>query len=244
MAENPEPEALTEYERRRQENIHRNQAILAELRRDAADLSATYALSRPKRARPRAAPAGPAAAPRRSGRARRQPPASSSVSTSLPSEHLKLKRRPARFPISDALVGEAAVTAADPSAPFTSAILAAPWPSEGRIHADGIDDPYGGMVLSLLTPGNVKKLAPTVIGAARMLPLADRTVVVVGTNFGNLMFWDANRPVPAWQPPRSAAGEVFWYRPHSGPVAGITAHPFAPRKVMAPSSIVLASFNY
>ncbi|GJN09788.1 hypothetical protein PR202_ga27824 [Eleusine coracana subsp. coracana] len=111
------------------------------------------------------------------------------------------------FPISEAFVGEAA-TATDLSAPFTCAILAASWPSEGRIRAYGLN-PYREMVL---TPGNVKKLAPTVIGAARMLPLVDRTVVVVGTDFGNLMFWDANRPVPAvpaWQLPRSAADEVF-----------------------------------
>jgi hypothetical protein len=53
MAEKPTPEALMEYERRRLENIHRNQAILAELRRDAADLSAAYGCSRPKRDRPR-----------------------------------------------------------------------------------------------------------------------------------------------------------------------------------------------
>ncbi|KAL6599158.1 hypothetical protein ACP70R_046022 [Stipagrostis hirtigluma subsp. patula] len=76
MAENPE--ALTEYERRRQDNIRCNQAILAQLRRDAADVSAAFAAARPKKQRP-AAPAAPAAATRRSGRARVQPPPPSSL---------------------------------------------------------------------------------------------------------------------------------------------------------------------
>ncbi|TVU01459.1 hypothetical protein EJB05_53086, partial [Eragrostis curvula] len=226
MAESSEPEALTEYELQRQENIRRNQAMLADLRRTAADVSAAYARSRqPKKVRTRAAPSAP---PRRSGRARRQPPPSSAVDSALPSAHLK--RRAARFPISEAFVGEAGTAAADPSAPLTSAILAASWPSEqSKVLPDGLDPPYIDLVLK---PGNVRKLAPTVIGAARVLPLADRTVVVVGTSFGNLMFWDANRPAPAWQPPCSgAADEVFWFHPHARAVTGITVHPSAPRKI-------------
>jgi hypothetical protein len=76
------------------------------------------------------------------------------------------------------------VSAADPS-----------WPSEGKFRGD-LHDSCNELVLE---PGNVRRLAPVVIGAARMLPLADRTVVVVvvGTDFGNLMFWDASRP--AWK---------------------------------------------
>jgi hypothetical protein len=248
MAETPDlvPEALTEYERRRQENIRRNQAILAELRRDAAAVSAAYAPARPKK-QPRTNPAGPAAAPRRSGRSRRQPPPlGASTADSLPSAHLK--RRPARFPISEAFVGEAA-TAADPSAPLTSAIRAASWrpPPEGNVVrvADGLDP--RNPVLQL-KPGNVRKLTPTVISAApRVLPLVDRTVVAVGTDFGHLVLWDADSMVPVRPPLCARSDGMFWYHPHSQALSGITAHPFAPMKVMTTfllCSVTLAVGTY
>ncbi|KAL6599133.1 hypothetical protein ACP70R_045997 [Stipagrostis hirtigluma subsp. patula] len=223
MAENPE--ALTEYERRRQDNIRRNQAILAQLRRDAADVSAA---ARPKK-QPRAAPAAPAAATRRSGRARAQPPPPSSAAA-LPSA--RLKPRPAQFPIPDAFVGRAVT---DASAPLTSAILAAAWPPGGEACAvaSGSEfDPDEGLALK---PGKARKLAETMIAAARVLPLADRTVVAAGT-LQYLVFWDADCPAPA---PRVGAGGmrgvatdgVFTYRPHAGSVAAITAHSSAPRKI-------------
>ncbi|XP_062225095.1 DNA damage-binding protein cmr1-like [Phragmites australis] len=220
-------DALTEYERRRQENIQRNQAILAQLRRDAANLSAAFAAGRPKK-QTRATPTAPAGSPRRSGRARLQPP--SSAAASLPSAHLK--PRPSHFPISDAFVIEKVT---DVSAPLTSAILAASWPPpECKVRADEGFDPCCKELV--LKPGNVRKLAPTVIAVARVLPLADRTVVAAGTCFGHLVFWDADRPAPA-RPLRGAgslrgaADGVFKYLPHTGSVAGITAHPSAPRKI-------------
>ncbi|KAL6599022.1 hypothetical protein ACP70R_045886 [Stipagrostis hirtigluma subsp. patula] len=225
MAENPE--ALTEYERRRQDNIRCNQAILAQLRRDAADVSAAFAAARPKKQRP-AAPAAPAAATRRSGRGRVQPPPPSSAAA-LPSA--RLKPRPAQFPIPDAFVGRAVT---DASAPLTSAILAAAWPpaGEARAAASGFDVPDKGLAMK---PGKARKLAETMIAAARVLPLADRTVVAAGT-LQYLVFWDADRLAPE---PRRGAGGMrgvaadggFTYRPHAGSVAVITAHPSAPRKI-------------
>lgn len=230
------PEAVTEYERRRQENIRRNEAILAELRRDAAAVSAAYAPARRKR-QPRTNPAaGPGAAPRRSGRARRHPPppfASAAGYDSLPSAHLK--RRPARFPISEAFVGEAA-TVEDPSAPLTHAIRAASWATpEGmsRAAAEGLDPSSSEGQVLRLEPWNVRKLTPTVITAApRVLPLADRTVVAVGTDFGHLMFWDASSPSGA------RADGMFWYHPHTIAVSGISVHPSVPLKVMIHDAIL------
>ncbi|KAF8662281.1 hypothetical protein HU200_056486 [Digitaria exilis] len=210
-------EAVTEYERRRQENIRRNEAILAELRRDAATVSAAYAPARRKR-QPRTNPdGGPAGSPRRSGRARRQPPSSASVGVSLPSEHLR--RRPARLPISEAYVGEAA-----------TAIRAASWPApeaKPRAAEVGLDPSSSeGAMLLRLEPWNVRKLTPTVMTAApRVLPLADRAVVAVGTDFGHLMFWDATSSS------RAGADGMFWYRPHTQAVSGITAHPSVPLKI-------------
>ncbi|CAO2201327.1 unnamed protein product [Urochloa humidicola] len=210
MAETPT--TPTEYERRRQENILRNEAILAQLRRDAADLSGLFAAARRKK-QPRVTPPGPAGPPRRSGRARLQPPPPSSAEA-LPSA--RLKPRASHFPIPDVFVAKAVT---DSSAPLTSAILAASWPPpEGGVRAAVAGfEPGEGLVLR---PGNVRKLAKTVIGVARVLPLADRTVVAVGTMQGHLVFWDADGPVG-----------VFMYHPHTGSVGGITAHPSAPRKI-------------
>nr|CAB3503620.1 unnamed protein product [Digitaria exilis] len=226
--ENTVGEAVTEYERRRQENIRRNEAILAELRRDAATVSAAYAPARRKR-QPRTNPeGGPAGAPRRSGRARRQPPPSASVGVSLPSE--LLRRRPARLPISEAYVGEAA-TVEDPSAPLTHAIRAGSWPApeaKPRAAEVGLDPSSSeGAMLLRLEPWNVRKLTPTVMTAApRVLPLADRTVVAVGTDFGHLMFWDATSSSRAL-----ADGEgMFWYPPHTHKLC-----PGSPRIPLFPS---------
>ncbi|KAL6599159.1 hypothetical protein ACP70R_046023 [Stipagrostis hirtigluma subsp. patula] len=86
-----------------------------------------------------------------------------------------------------------------------------------------------------MKPGKARKLAETMIAAARVLPLADRTVVAAGT-LQYLVFWDADRLAP--EPRRGAGGMrgvaadgVFTYRPHAGSVAVITAHPSAPRKI-------------
>ncbi|CAL4924576.1 unnamed protein product [Urochloa decumbens] len=224
MAETPA--APTEYERRRQENILRNKAILAELRRDAADISGLFAAARRKK-HPRATPPAPAGPPRRSGRARLQPPPPSSAAA-LPSA--RLKPRAAHFPIPDVFVAKAVT---DASAPLTSAILAASWPPEGGARSDDAGFEPGEELV--LRPGNVRKLAKTVIGVARVLPLADRTVVAVGTSQGHLVFWDADGPVSerlcqAFDT-RGAAEGVFMYHPHTGSVGGITAHPSAPRKI-------------
>ncbi|XP_039816742.1 DNA damage-binding protein cmr1-like isoform X3 [Panicum virgatum] len=226
MAETPA--ATTEYERRRQENIVRNKAILAQLRRDAADVSALFATpARPKK-QPRPTPPAPAGPPRRSGRTRLQPLLPSSAAA-LPSA--RLKPRPSHFPIADVFVAKAVT---DASAPLTSSILAASWPPEGgfRAASEGFD-PGEELVLR---PGNVRKLATTVIAVARVLPLADRTVVAAGTMQGHLVFWDADGPAlePRLCQPygtRGASDGVFMYHPHTGSVAGITAHPSAPRKI-------------
>ncbi|CAO2210606.1 unnamed protein product [Urochloa humidicola] len=224
MAETPA--VLTEYERRRQENVLRNKAILAQLRHDAAEVSGLFAAARRKK-QPRATPSGPAGPPRRSGRARLQPPPPSSAAA-LPSA--RLKPRASHFPIPDVFVAKAVT---DASAPLTSAILAASWPPEGGVRlAEAGFKPGEELVLR---PGNVRKLAKTVIRVARVLPLADRTVVAAGTTQGHLVFWDADGPVSERlcqaYGTRGAADGVFMYHPHTGSVGGITAHPSAPRKI-------------
>lgn len=77
-----------------------------------------------------------------------------------------------------------------------------------------------------LKPKNVAKVVSERIMSVRFLPFVDRTVVVVGNKIGNLGFWDLDY--------REGDGDgIYVYQPHSGPVSGISVHPFSPRKVTA-----------
>ncbi|GJN09789.1 hypothetical protein PR202_ga27825 [Eleusine coracana subsp. coracana] len=80
----PKPEAgLTDYERRREENIRRNDAILASLRREAAELSSSFRIPSPKRPRRQQPPPQPRSTSpivlRRSLRTRGIPPSAASA---------------------------------------------------------------------------------------------------------------------------------------------------------------------
>ncbi|XP_062196716.1 DNA damage-binding protein cmr1-like [Phragmites australis] len=216
----PPPEAgLTDYERLREENIRRNDAILASLRRKAADLSASLrpTPSCPKRAKkeppPRTAPASPVVL-RRSLRTRGLPPSDSSAAdaaspASPPSPPMP---RTTRFSSSLASALRSAAADASPSAP------------EGEIReADGFD---AGRDL-MLRPADVRRVVPERILSVRVLPLADRTVVVAGNKVGHIGFWDVDGIVEDGD----SADGVFEYFPHRGPVGAIVAHPATPRKI-------------
>ncbi|CAN6207640.1 unnamed protein product [Urochloa humidicola] len=178
------PAATPEYERRRRENILRNNAILA----PAPPRRCRH--PRPLRPRPlQEAPPPAPAEPRRSGRARIQPPRPSSAAAI---RSARLKPYAANLPISDAFVPK---VVADASAPLTSAILAASCPPEGGVRAEDAGFEPGEELV--LRPQNVRKLVlRPQIAVARVLPLADRTVVAAGTVQGHLVFWDADGPVP------------------------------------------------
>ena len=95
---------LTDYERRREENIRRNETILASLRRQVAELSASVrpspSLKRPKKEQPRARPAGPVVlrrSPRTRGIAPGEPSASTGANTSPAAPPSPTKPRTTRF---------------------------------------------------------------------------------------------------------------------------------------------------
>ncbi|KAL6639976.1 hypothetical protein ACP70R_022286 [Stipagrostis hirtigluma subsp. patula] len=215
MASSPAPEAgLTEYERRRQENIRRNDAIIASLRRQAAELSASLRpAKRPKKQPPRASPARPVVL-RRSLRTRGLPPSGSSdaaAASSPPAPPTPTKPRDARF-----------------SSSLASSLRAAaelPAPREGEAPAADGFDAGSGMVLR---PADVRRVVPERILSVRILPLADRTVVVAGNKLGHIGFWDVDGVV---EDEEDSADGVFEYFPHRGAVGSIVVHPAAPRKI-------------
>ncbi|WVZ85237.1 hypothetical protein U9M48_032184 [Paspalum notatum var. saurae] len=210
--------ALTDYERRREENIRRNETILASLRRKAAELSASFPKRPKKQQQSRASPASPVVL-RRSLRTRGVPPSESSASpgastTSPAAPPSPTKPRTVRFSSSLA----SALRDAPPPPP----------PEGGFCAADGFD---AGREL-VLRPADVRKVVAGRILSVRILPLADRTVVVAGNKYGNIGFWDVDRLV---EDDGDGADGVFEYFPHRGSVGGIVMHPAAPRKIYSSS---------
>ncbi|KAG0538237.1 hypothetical protein BDA96_03G218000 [Sorghum bicolor] len=227
MASLPPGAGLTDYERRREENIRRNEAILATLRRKATELSASFSATassskRPKKEQPRARTASPVVL-RRSLRTRGIPPAESSAcagaDTSRATPPSRTKPRTTRFSSSLASALRDA-TAAEPSPSLDSGICA----------ADGFDASRE----LVLRPVDVRKVVPGRILSVRILPLSDRTVVVAGNVHGLVGFWDVDRLVEEDEDGDGVDG-VFEYFPHRGPVGGIVMHPATPQKIYSSS---------
>ncbi|XP_037486803.1 DNA damage-binding protein cmr1-like [Triticum dicoccoides] len=205
---------LTDYERLREENIRRNEAILATLRRKADELSAAIKSSS-KRGRgrlsnqPRKKPAAKTSPGelRRSLRLSQLPPSHSPDAEPTPG--------PPPVPRSTSFSSLLA------SSIIESASLAPP----AKARADGFD---AGKEL-VLTPANVRKVVPDRILGVRVLPLVDRTVVAAGNKLGNIGFWVVDGMVE--DEDDDGADGLFEYLPHRGPVPAIVAHPAAPQKI-------------
>ncbi|BAF23361.1 uncharacterized protein [Oryza sativa Japonica Group] len=211
----PPDAALTDYERLREENIRRNDAILASLRRKASELSAAIQSSSSSK-RPKKQPPPPRATPipvvlRRSLRTRGLPPSTSTSSSSAASP--PAPESPPEAPCSTRL-----------SSSLASAILAAASASPAApppVRDDGFD---AGAEL-VLRPSHVRRVVPDRILSVRVLPLVDRTVVAAGNKLGNVGFWDVDGGAVA------GADGVFEYLPHRGPVGAIVSHPATPQKI-------------
>ncbi|KAK3123160.1 hypothetical protein QOZ80_8AG0625000 [Eleusine coracana subsp. coracana] len=214
----PKPEAgLTDYERRREENIRRNDAILASLRREAAELSSSFRIPSPKRPRRQQPPPQPRSTSpivlRRSLRTRGIPPSAASAPASPATPPSPPKPKSARFSSALAASLRASADAADGDA-------AAP------VTQDGFD---AGKEL-VMRPADVRRVVPFRILSVRILPLADRTVLAAGNKLGHVGLWDVDGLVEE-EEDGDGADRVFQYFPHGGPVGGIVAHPAAPRKI-------------
>ncbi|KAF8729730.1 hypothetical protein HU200_017695 [Digitaria exilis] len=221
MAASPPEPGLTDYERLREENIRRNETILASLRRKAAELSAASVRpsphKRPKKQQPRASPASPVVL-RRSLRTRGIPPGESSASPGSNTASVTPPPSPTK-PRTTQFSSSLASSLRDAS-------TAEPLPrTEGGIcAADGFDPRR-----LVLRPANVRKVVPSRILSVRILPLADRTVVVAGNKLGHIGFWDVDALVE--DEDGDGADGVFEYFPHMGSVGDIVMHPDAPRKI-------------
>ncbi|KAI5011519.1 hypothetical protein ZWY2020_013656 [Hordeum vulgare] len=203
---------LTDYERLREENIRRNEAILASLRRKADELSAAIKTAS-KRGRPSNQPRKKPAAKTSPGQLRR----SLRLSQLPPSHSPDAEPTPAPPP-----VPRSTSFASSLASSIIEAVSLAP---PAKVRADDFD---AGKEL-VLTPANVRKVVPDRILGVRVLPLLDRTVVAAGNKLGNIGFWDVDGMVE--DEDDIGADGVFQYLPHRGPVPAIVAHPAAPQKI-------------
>ncbi|CAA6661656.1 unnamed protein product [Spirodela intermedia] len=158
--------ALTEYERRRMENIRRNEEMIASLKRKAEDLSAIVKASKARPHRP-AKPHQPAVVIRRSLRCRGIPPEQSREASDLPA------------PSSSSKVHD-----------FRHGGECAPAPEEEACGGKwGSWDPATSLTL---VPENVRRLLPGRILTVCFFPFGDRRVVAAGDKLGHLGFWDGD----------------------------------------------------
>uniref|UniRef100_A0ACD5YUG2 Uncharacterized protein n=1 Tax=Avena sativa TaxID=4498 RepID=A0ACD5YUG2_AVESA len=207
MASAPDPEdGLIDYERLRQENIRRNEAMLASVRRKADELSAAVRSAKPKRGRPKG-------------------------SMNQPGKKLDTPSGPSRCSLRSAGLPPPYLLP-DPqsthlSSSLASSILgaASPPPAEAETRAD---DFHAGKEL-VLKPAHVRRVIKSTLKSMQVLPLVDRTVVAAGNKLGNIGFWDVD--AVSEDQDGGGTGNVFLYRPHRSPVAAIVAHQAAPQKI-------------
>ncbi|PKA62458.1 Protein damaged DNA-binding 2 [Apostasia shenzhenica] len=183
---------ITEYERRRLENIRRNSEMIASLRlhSKASELSASLKRGHPK---PFVSPGNvnkklksPPGSPiviRRSLRTRGLPPEHScdpstlhDASKASPSPNPNLI--PEHRPLIDAIVAAAKGEGSGSGEPRSELAV------RGRF------DPRSAMVLK---SENVAKVVPERILSVKFLPSANRTVLAVGNKLGNVGFWDLDQ---------------------------------------------------
>ncbi|CAL9075219.1 unnamed protein product [Musa textilis] len=195
-------EALTEYERRRLENIRRNDEMMASLMlgRKVSDLAATLKRApsdtkkeEKKTKKPRL---GTPVVVRRSLRHRGLPP-DLSVPTDHPSHNAPpvddLPTGPDCKP-GPLLIGEALVEGLKP---FDGHLIEAILNASDRSGLDlgkgdkgeGSLDPKRDL---RLTAQNVRKILDGRILTVQFLPFGDRTVIVTGDKLGNVGFWDVD----------------------------------------------------
>ncbi|KAL4181421.1 hypothetical protein AMTRI_Chr12g271160 [Amborella trichopoda] len=232
-------EGMTEYERRRLENIEKNQLMLA-------SLNVQSLLSSVPTKHPRVDPKGYKKTPerkqskqgpvvlRRSLRARGFPPDASSANGLHDDEpcinHLSLSSStsvPIRKILGSFTMEEVYETKKDDASNkhFIDTIINLSDKSPlSRIGAKNIEAFEVGQLR--LRAENVARLVPGRIFSLAFFPFCERSVVVAGGKFGHVGIWDTDQ---------KEEDGVHSYCPHSAPVSGVVVWPFHLTKIFTSS---------
>ncbi|KVH88727.1 WD repeat-containing protein 76 [Cynara cardunculus var. scolymus] len=226
------PQRLTEYERKRLENIKRNDELLASLKIHSklADLSASakrqrlqiksYRVSPEKKVKPETP-----IVIRRSLRTQGKEPDSATIPKSL-----VIPKKPPHelVPISMA----DANTCSESDQVLVEKILSVcrmkDGDSDGGYAKKGIGLRVRGSIdleSMELAPENIARVVAGRILSVKFFPSADMRMVVVGDKFGNVGFWNVDSE-------NEDGDGIHTYQPHSAPVSGILIHPFCMNKII------------
>ncbi|KAI3811281.1 hypothetical protein L1987_21002 [Smallanthus sonchifolius] len=232
---------LTEYERKRIENIKRNDELLASLniKSKLAYLSASakrqraetksYKLSPEKKARSQTP-----IVIRRSLRTQGKAPDSAGLkddfteppkkSTTMKSQVSPNKSARELEPIS---MRDSSVCS-ESDEPLVNKIMSV-CKESGLEDGDGDRNCRVRVLIDLeameLAPENVARVVPNRILSVKLFPSADLKMVVVGNKFGNLGFWNVDSE-------NEDGDGIYMYHPHPAPVSAILIHPFSLSKVI------------
>ncbi|KAG5564195.1 hypothetical protein RHGRI_000405 [Rhododendron griersonianum] len=241
------PEKLTEYERRRLENIKRNDQMLASLniRFKINDLTASAKRQRAQTKvipEKKSKPETPIAT-RRSLRRRGMPPPDTSTAGDLKKEdsdetltktpklltkrkkNPKLKPKLGPITMKDAYCGDAT------DQKLAETIIGV---SKNSQLGNGDENESLGYPIRVsgcvdlgavkLEPKNIARVVPGRILTVRFFPSMDMKLVAVGNKFGNIGFWNVDA--------KEEDGDgIYLYQPHSAPVSGIVVQPCSLSKV-------------
>ncbi|KAI3771822.1 hypothetical protein L6452_02991 [Arctium lappa] len=231
------PERVTEYERKRLENIKRNDELLASLNIHSklADLSASAKRQREHTKSYKVSPEKKLKSEtpiviRRSLRTQGKQP----DSTTIPKSLVIPKNPPHQLgPITMA----DANTCSESNQVLVQKILSVCKDPQLK---DGDGDGDGGCAnkgiglrvkgsIDLesmeLAPENIARVVPGRILSVKFFPSADMRMVVAGNKFGDVGFWNVDS--------QNEDGDgIYTYHPHPAPVSGILIHPFSMNKII------------
>ncbi|KAK1395906.1 WD repeat-containing protein 76 [Heracleum sosnowskyi] len=229
------PKKLTDYERKRLDNIKRNEEMLAALKIHSK-LNDLVSSSKPQRVKSKSYKVSPkkkvrSESPvviRRSLRSRGIKPDeltagglkdNYSESPNKKAKTVELSRELGPIRMRDVCVGEELEDRkfVEAMVDVTKGLRV----GSGGGLGGGVK--IGGLDSLRLEEGNVARVVPGRILSVRVFPCEERRMVVVGNKYGNVGFWDVDCV--------DESDGIYVYQPHSAPVSGIVIQPFSLSKM-------------
>ncbi|XP_023759937.1 uncharacterized protein LOC111908346 isoform X2 [Lactuca sativa] len=231
------PERLTEYERKRLENIKRNEEQLASLniRSKLADLCTSTKRHREQTNRPqKKAKSEIPIVTRRSLRNQGEKPESTGLIDNFyevpekpKSPKSKVAPEKSALKLKPLSMREVSVSS-KPDEPLVKKILSVSEESRSK----GVNKDAGIRVRSSidlesmkLIPENIASVVTNKILSVKFFPSADMKTVVVGNTFGDLGFWNIDSET-------EDGDGIYTYHPHPAPISSICIHPFSINKII------------
>ncbi|CAI9259999.1 unnamed protein product [Lactuca saligna] len=232
---------LTEYERKRLENIKRNDELLASLKIHSklADLSASAKRNREQTKSYKISPQKKAKSEtpiviRRSLRTQGKKPDSAGLADDF-NESPKKQTTPKSQVTPDKSARELKPllmrdvrVSSEPDEPLVKKILSVSKDAPSNGAKNGIEMRVTASIdleSMELMPENIARVVPNRILSVKFFPSADIRMVVVGNKFGDLGFWNIDS--------KTEDGDgIYMYRPHPAPVSSICIQPFSMNKIV------------